>query len=205
MNRRRRGQHFVVNSSNRTCGRRSSRDAATDGRSRGSSLLNFGNKLVGKFWLLIQKRLFALNFFLQANQSFQQRFRTRRASRNVNVHRDKLIDALQHGITAIHPAARCARAHGDAPFRFWHLLPNTLYGQRHFVSNGAGDNHDIALPRRESHYLGTETCDIEARSCRRHQFNCATGQTHRHGPERILAHPVHGSVELCENDVALNF
>ena len=175
MNRRRREQHFVVNSCDRTRGRRSSRDTATDGRSRWSSFLNFGNKLVGEFWLLIQERLFALNFFLQADQSFQQRFRPRRASRNVNVYRDKLINALQHRIAAIHPAARCARPHRDAPFRFWHLLPNAFYGQRHFVSDGAGDNHNIALPRRESHYFGTETCNIKSRGGGRHQFNCATG------------------------------
>ena len=159
---------------------------------------------MGKFWFLIQKRRFALNFFLQANQSVQQRFRARWASRNVNVHRDKLIDPLQHSITAIHPAARCARAHGDAPFRFRHLLPNPFYGQRHLVGDGAGDNHDVTLSWRKPHHFGAEPRDIEPGSGCCHQFNRTTGQTHGHGPERVLSHPIHRRIELGENDIALN-
>ena len=95
------------------------------------------------------------------HEPFQERFRPGRATGNVNVHRDELIDPLQDGVAAIHAAARSAGAHGDAPFRFGHLVPNPFDGQGHLVGDGAGDDHDVALARRKAHHFRAEAGDIE--------------------------------------------
>ena len=180
------------------------RAAAADVGTHGRSLLDFRHQLGCELGFLSQERLFALDLFLQTHESFQKRFGARGTSRDINIDWDQLIDALQDGVTPIHPTARRARTHRDTPFRFRHLLPDPFNRQGHLVGDGAGDNHDVTLSWRKPHDFGAEPRDIEPGSGCCHQFNRTTGQTHGHGPERVLSHPIHRRIELGENDVALN-
>src|SRR5439155_14643869 len=74
--------------------------------------------------LLVSERTLARNFLLQFHQTSEQRFGTRRATGDVNVHWDELIDPLKHGIRAVHAAGGSAGTHRYDPFRFRHLLVN---------------------------------------------------------------------------------
>ena len=112
--------------------------------------------------------MFAGDLVLQLHQAFEQRFRTRRTTGDVNVNRQKLIDSLEDRVGAIHAAGRRAGAHGDDPFWLRHLFVNAFYRQRHFVGHRAGHDHDVALPRRKPHHFGAEPRDVETRGRRGH-------------------------------------
>src|SRR5271165_748824 len=53
-------------------------------------------------------------------------------------------------------AERGTGAHRDDPFRFGHLVVNSLYGKSHLVGDGTGHDHYVRLPRGESHYFCTK-------------------------------------------------
>src|SRR5262245_8396539 len=161
-------------------------------------------EFLGQLRCLISERAFPRNLFLQFHQAGEQRFRTRWTPRDVDVDRQKLIDALQHSVGTIHPAGGGARAHGDYPFRFGHLLINSFYSERHLVRDGARDDHHVTLTGGEAHHFRAEPRNIESRRSRGHQLDGATGQSHRHWPKRILSHPVERSIKLCENYVAFD-
>src|ERR1700754_5084607 len=63
------------------------------------------------------------DLFLQQSDGVNQLLRTRGASRNVDIDRDDLIDALQYRVVVENSARRGAGAHGDDPFGLRHLLP----------------------------------------------------------------------------------
>src|SRR5207244_13452142 len=107
------------------------------------SLLEFRRKLVCELRFLSKEGLLARDLFLQTHESLQKRFGAGGAPRDINVDWDQLIDALQDSVTSIHPAARCARAHRDTPFRFRHLPPAPFYRQPHLLCYRAGYNHDV--------------------------------------------------------------
>src|SRR5439155_7193087 len=60
-----------------------------------------------------------------------------------------------------------------------------------------------ALSRREAHYFRAKPRDIKSGRSRRHQFNCATGETHRHRPKRIFSHPIERRIKARKNHVTL--
>jgi len=108
-------------------------------------------------------------------------------------------------IGAVHPTAGSASAHRDTPFGFRHLVPDAFDCEGHFVSDGACDDHDIALTGRKAHDLGSGSGRYRSGNWRRPWVRLRqTSQTRGHGPERVFTHPVHSSIELRENHVPLD-
>src|SRR5271165_7089141 len=101
-------------------------------------------------------------------------------------------------------AERGAGAHRDDPFRFGHLVVDSLYGKSHLVGDGTGHDHYVRLPRGESHYFCAKPRDVVTGTRGSHHLDCATGKTHRHWPQGIFSHPIDTGVEPGENNVSLN-
>ena len=101
------------------------------------------------------------------------------------------------------PATISTAAHTDHPSRIRHLIVDLAQGGGHLVGQGAGDDHDVGLPRR-----GTEddaqAVLIVARGAEMHHLDGAAGEAEGHGPEGALARPVGDLVEggSCGEDVS---
>ena len=157
-----------------------------------------------EFLLLVEERMLASIFRCSRIRPSMQRLGPRRAAGNIDVHRDELVDALEHGVAAIHAAAGGAGAHGDAPLRLGHLVPDPLHRERHLVGHRAGDDHHVALARAKSASPPRRSGRCRSGRAGGHQLDGAAGEAHRHRPERVLAHPVDGGIEPGEDDVALD-
>src|SRR6516225_64138 len=94
-----------------------------------------------------------INLVLQLQQSEEQRFRPRRATHHINIHRHDTVHTLQHRICVERPAYARARTHRDAPLRIRHLLPGTLNHLRHLECHRT--RHDRQRPQR------TLSCPVE--------------------------------------------
>lgn len=158
-----------------------------------------------EFLFLFAESGFGFDFPLEAHEAFEEGFGSWGASADIDVDGENLIDSLEDGVAAIHAATGSARAHGDAPFGFGHLIPDAFDDEGHFVGDGAGDDHDVALAWGEAHDFGAEAGDIEAGSACGHEFDAATGEAHGHGPEGIFAHPIHRGVDPSDDDISLDF
>ena len=167
-------------------------------------MYGFSDVFYNQRFLLIHGRMLQFDFFLEFHQSFNEGLGTWRAARNVDIDRDEIVDALQHGVGAIHPTGRSASTHGDAPFWLGHLIPHAFHRKSHFVSHGASDDHDVGLAWREAHDFHAEAGDVETGRSGRHQLDRAAGKSHRHRPERVLSHPVDRGIDPSEDDVALD-
>src|SRR3972149_4903712 len=68
---------------------------------------------------------FLADLLLEFQEALIQRFRSRRAAGDVDVHRDDLVDAFENGVVVVvkRSAAGRATAHADHVFRLGHLLP----------------------------------------------------------------------------------
>lgn len=74
-----------------------------------------------------------------------------------------------------------ARTHGDDPSWLWHLVVDFSQGGSHFVGEGSGNDHEIALTG-----TGTEddakTVLVVSGGSHVHHFDGAASETERHGP-----------------------
>lgn len=104
---------------------------------------------------------FFLDLALETHQPFEEGFWARGASRDIHIDGDEVIDPLEHGVGAVHPTAGGTSAHGDAPFRFGHLVPDAFDGECHLVGDRSSDDHDVGLARGEAHDFGSEPRDVE--------------------------------------------
>ena len=105
---------------------------------------------------LCGERVFLFDFALETHEAFEEGFWAGRASGDVDIDGNEVVDALEDGVGAVHSAAGGACAHGDAPFWFGHLVPDAFNGESHFISDGAGDDHDVGLAWGEAHDFGAE-------------------------------------------------
>src|SRR5262249_46941785 len=104
-----------------------------------------------------------IDLILQLEQRIKQILRPRGTTGNVDIDGDDLIHALQHSIGVKRTSNTRAGAHGNAPFRVRHLVPDPLQYRRHFKRDGTGNDHEVGLPRTGPKHLGSESRDIEAR------------------------------------------
>ena len=70
-----------------------------------------------QFLLFCERTILAVDFALQPHQAFEQRFRPRRTTGDVNIHRNELIDPLQHGVTS----DTSRRVEAQAPIAMHHF------------------------------------------------------------------------------------
>jgi hypothetical protein len=142
-----------------------------------------------------QEGLVSLDFFLQLDQSIQQCFGSGRASRNIDIHRHNAVASPDNGIRIMIIATTVgARAHGENPTRFWHLIIDFSQSRSHLVGQRACNNHYIRLPRRGSKYH-TESVHVIPGSCSVHHFHCTACQSKCHGPKRSLTSPIHQVID----------
>lgn len=86
---------------------------------------------------------------LQLEDAIHQRLARRRAARHVDIDGHDAVAAAHDAVAVVVVAAAVgARAHGDDPARLGHLIVDLAQRGRHLVGQGAGDNHDVRLPRR---------------------------------------------------------
>src|SRR5690606_21762876 len=68
--------------------------------------------------------LLAADLLLEAHERVEVGRRVRRAAGDVDVDGEEVVDALDDAVDAVRPAGRGAHAHGDAPLRVGHLVPD---------------------------------------------------------------------------------
>jgi hypothetical protein len=108
---------------------------------------------------------FAGELLLELEQAFDERLGSRRAARDIDIHREQLIHPFNHRVLAREherPAGDGAIAHRDDPFGLGHLVVERLDGLRHLLVDGAGDDHQIRLARRGPEDLGAKASQIKA-------------------------------------------
>ena len=137
-----------------------------------------------------------VDFLLQHHEGVDQRLGPRRAAGDVDVHRDVTVDALEHVVALLERAAGDgAGAHGDDVFRLGHLVVEADDLRRHFLGDGAGDDHQVRLARRGPEDLRAEAGEVVARHGGGDHLDGAAGEAELQRPDGILAAPV---VEILE-------
>src|ERR1017187_2073649 len=142
---------------------------------------------------------FFLNFLLQECYRVDELLGARRASGDINIDGNHLVDALHERVIVEDAAGGGARPHGNHPLRLRHLLPQLADHGCHLVRHAAGDDHEIALPRRRTKNFRSKARNVEARRTHRHHLDGATREPERHRPDGPLAHPVHGRIHRGEH------
>ena len=152
--------------------------------------------------LLAGEALF-LDFFLQGHEGVEQRLRAWGATGNVNINGDVAIDAFKHIIALLEgTAGDCAGAHRDNVFRFRHLVVEPDDLRRHFLGDGAGDNHEIGLARRRSEDLGAKSRKVVTGHAGGNHLDGTTSEAELEGPYGVFSTPIVEFFEL-ESENAL--
>ena len=132
----------------------------------------------------------AADFLLQLQDAEKQGFGGGRAAGDIDIDRHDAVAAAHDGIRImIIAAAVGARSHRDNPARFAHLVEYAAQGGRHFVAEGAGDNHHIGLARAGAEN-DSEAVEVVARRAGVHHFDGATSESESHRPHRSGARPI---------------
>lgn len=92
------------------------------------------------------------------------------------------------------PTAVGAAPHANHPLGIGHLIVALPHRTRHFVGNGAGDNHDVGLPRRGAED-DAQAVLVVAWHGDVHHLDAAAGEAEGEGPEGAVAGPVGEGVE----------
>ena len=91
------------------------------------------------------------HLLLQLEDAIKQGLAGRWAAGDVDIYRQDAVDATKNTVAVMVVATAIGTAaHADNPFRIWHLVVTQPDGRSHFVSNGAGNDHNIGLTRRGS-------------------------------------------------------
>ena len=144
--------------------------------------------------------LFGFDFLLELENGVKNSFGARRAAGNVDVDGDDLIAALDDSVIVEDAAGSGARAHGDDPLGLGHLIVELTDDRSHFLGEATGNNHKVGLAGRRTKHFGAEASDIETRGGHGHHFDGAAGEAKAQRPDGTLAGPIHGLVELREDD-----
>src|SRR5687768_13778482 len=84
--------------------------------------------------------------------------------------------------------------HGYHPARLCHLVVDLAQCGRHFIAQGARNNHDIRLARTWSEYHA-ETVEVVTRRTRLHHFHCTACETKSHRPHGPGTSPVDNRIQ----------
>src|SRR4051794_5532196 len=88
-------------------------------------------------------RALVLHFFLEHADAVDETLRTGRTSGHININRNDGIDPLHHLIVVEHSTGRCTSAHGYAPLRLWHLLPDSPNDRSELERNAPGADQNV--------------------------------------------------------------
>src|SRR5690606_4287804 len=105
-----------------------------------------------------------------------QALRSRRAPRDVDVHRDDLVDTLDQGVVVEHATRRSTGTHRDDPLRVGHLVVDLTQHGGHLLTDTTGYDHQVGLTGRSPEHLHAETAQVVVGGAGRHHLDGATGQ-----------------------------
>src|SRR4051812_507593 len=146
------------------------------------------NTFVGMARLVWTKQRIAIDLALQSHKRMQERFRSRRTTGNMNIHRKEAINPLQHIVPLFErTAGDSASAHRNHVFRLRHLVVEPHHLRGHFLGHGAGHNHEIGLTRGGPENLGAEPGEIVTGHRGRNHLDGAAREAKLERPDRILA------------------
>ncbi len=130
-----------------------------------------------------------LDALLEQHDTFEQRLGSGRATGDVHVDRDDLVDALGDRVAVpVRAATVGARSHRNGVLRLGHLLPEPTDGGCHLVGHGAGDAHEVGLARAGRQRDDAEAHDVVAgRTEGGPHLDGAAGETPLVHPQRIRA------------------
>src|SRR5215207_8013945 len=110
---------------------------------------------------LISYLALPFDLFLKRHNPEDQSFRSRWAARHVDIHGYNPVRSHEHGVAVEERSARDrAGAHRDDPLRLRHLLVEACHPLGHLRRNGAGDNHDVRLPRGSGKETGSKAVEV---------------------------------------------
>ncbi len=135
------------------------------------------------------------DLLLQHHQPGQHGFGPGRAARDVDIHRQDLVDALDDAVDVVHAPGIGAGTHGDHPAGLGHLLVEPQHHRRDFLEDRAGDDQQVRLPGGGAKHFGAEAGDVVAGRDGRGLFHKAAGQAEKHGPEAARPGPVDHGVD----------
>src|SRR5574341_31309 len=139
---------------------------------------------------------------LELHEPVEDGLGTRRAARDVDVHRDDRVDALDGRVVVVEAAGARAHAEGDDPLRLGHLIVDALEDRRHLLADRPDDEQDVRLAGREPRQSGAEAIDVVVGTGHRHVLHAAARGDERVLEDRILARPADGLVELGREETA---
>ena len=178
-------------------GHRSSPLSSMVGVTAQRGLLGFADR-----FLAVDAQRHLLDLVVQLEDRVQQHLRTRRASGQVDVHRNDVVNALDDRVVVEHPARRRAHAHRQHPLRLGHLVVDLPQHRGHLLADPAGHDHQVGLPRRGREPLHAEPGDVEPRPRRRHHLDRAARQPERRRPQRALADVTRHLLDRRQQDAA---
>src|SRR5216683_2336835 len=100
-------------------------------------------RILGDIEGSLEAAAFVGDFFLQLKDGVEQSLGPGRASGNVDVHGNYLVDSLHDGVIVEDAAGSRAGAHGNHPLGLRHLRVKLLYDGRHFLRNAPSDDHQV--------------------------------------------------------------
>src|SRR6185503_1578770 len=145
----------------------------------------------------------ARDLVLDEQETVEHRFRTRRATRDVDVAGDDFVDARDGRVVVVEAAAAGTRAERHDPARLHHLRVDALQDRRLALRDRADHPEEIALPRRKTRGLRAETREVVARRRDGHELHAAARGHERIIEERVLAGPAEEPVETRRREPLL--
>ena len=138
---------------------------------------------------------------MQLQNAVEQTFGPGRAARDIDVHRQVEVYALDHGVGIENAPGSGAGPHGDDPLGFGHLLVDALDGGHHLLTDSAGHDHQVGLAGRGPEGLHAEAGDVPAVGRGADHLDGAAGQPEGGGPQAALAAPIHQLLQGGGEDV----
>src|SRR6476646_5395593 len=153
------------------------------------TLHDFDAGPAGRRRLATLEQLAGADLLVEHDDPVQERLGPGRATRDVDVHRDDLVDALDDRVVVEHPAATRADAHRDDPLGLDHLVVDLAEDRRHLLAHPAGHDHQIGLAGAGPEDLHPEAGEVVVRGAGRHHLDGAARESERGGEDRVPASP----------------
>src|SRR5919198_791331 len=140
--------------------------------------------------------VFLADLLLQLDDAVQQRLGTGRASGDVDVHGNDLVDALGHRVgVPVRSAAVGARAERDDVFGVGDLVVYPLEGRGHLVGHRPGHHQEVGLPGAVGEGDDAQTDEVVLGGRSGDQLDGAARQAEVHDPQRVPAAPVQDELD----------
>src|ERR1051326_5818444 len=138
-----------------------------------------------------------LNFLLKLDQSVEDHLGTRRAPRDVDIHRQDRVNAHHGGVVVVEPAGASTDSEGHYPLGLGHLIIDAPQDRGDFVTDRSNYKKHISLARRESRQARAETVHIVMRAGGCHILHAAARRHERILEDREFSRPADGLLQAA--------